>query len=170
MGGTTEYLDRECGLDAASALFQVSDVLLFSLADAAQRGAEANTDAILWLFTGVLDLRILERELCCHDGKLCVSVEALQTLRRKKFFRIPIANLASATNAENTRIEACDAPNATPFRENSVPEMIDAGADACDRPDTGDDRASSAHAVTLSALAYTSAFMQCMVLLATLWM
>src|SRR5437773_11612524 len=170
MGGTTEYLDRECGLDTASALFQVSDVLLFSLADAAQRGAEANTDAILWLFTGVLDLRIIKRQLRRYDGELRVAVKSLQTLRRKKFFWIPIANLASATNTENTRIEACDAPNATPFRENSVLEMIDAGADACDRPDTGDDRASSAHAVTLSALASPSALMQCNVLLPTFWM
>src|SRR5438093_12974791 len=155
MGGTTEYLDRECGLDTASALFQVSDVLLFSLADAAQRGAEANADAILWLFTGVLDLRIIKRQLRRYDGELRVAVKSFQTLRRKKFLWIPIANLASATNRENTLIEACDAPNATPFRENSVPEMIYADADACDRPDTDEYCASSAHEGPFGAFAST---------------
>jgi hypothetical protein len=100
-------------------------------------------------------MRIIERELCGDDGELRVAVKPFQTVRRKKFFWIPIANLAGATNAENARIEACDATNAALFRENSVPKTIDADADACDGTDTGDDCASLVHAATLFALAST---------------
>src|SRR5207253_7210148 len=125
--------DSKCGLNAASAFFQIPDVLFLGFADAAQRGAEAGSDAIMWFFARVLDLRIVKRKLGGYDGELGVAVKPFQTLRRKKLFWVPIANLASATNTENARIEARDASNAAPFCQNSVPETIDPDADACDR-------------------------------------
>src|SRR5262249_7892594 len=153
MRRAAEHLDSQCGLNAARAFFQISDVLLFGFADSPQRGAEADTDAILWFFAGIIDMRVLQRQLGRYDSELRVAIEPFQTLRRKKLFRIPIANLASATHTENTRIEACNAGDTASFRQDSVPKIIDAGADACDGTDTSDDGASSLHAVTLSALA-----------------
>ena len=44
---------------------------------------------------------------------------------------------------EYARVETRDAVDATFFRQDSVPEILDPGADACDRTNTGDDRASS---------------------------
>src|SRR6266404_2863314 len=164
MGRTAKHLDSERGLDSAGTFFQISDVLLFGFADTAQRGAEADTDAILWLFAGILYPRVFECELCGYDCELRVAVEAFQSVRLKKLFRIPIANLAGTTHAENARVEASDAANAAPFGQDTVPKTIDAGADACDGADTSDDRASPslphsslwrrrAHAVTLFVLA-----------------
>src|SRR5206468_9943007 len=79
------------------------------------------------------------------------------------------ANFARAPHMEYARVETRDAVDATFFRQDSVPEILNSGADACDRANTGNDRASSPHAVTLSALASTYAFMQRKVLLAILW-
>ena len=64
-------------------------------------------------------------------------------------------NFASAPHTENARIETRDAVDATFFRQDSVPEILNSGADACDRANTGNDRTASPHAVTLSALAST---------------
>jgi hypothetical protein len=93
-------------------------------------------------------VRIVKRELGGYDGELRIAVKPFQALRRKKLFRVPTANLASATNAENAWIEARDAPNAAPFGQDSVPKIIDADADACDGADTSDDRTSPVHAAT----------------------
>src|SRR5438552_14822596 len=155
MRRTTENLDSKCGLNAARAFFQKSDVLLFGLANTSQRGAEANADAILWFFAGILNPRVFERELCRYDRELSVAVEPLQTVRREELFRIPIANLAGATHPEHAWIKTCDAVNAALFRQNAVPKRIDSGPDASNRANTGDDRSSSIHAVTLFALAST---------------
>src|SRR5437762_1939444 len=57
---------------------------------------------------------------------------------------------------EHAWIEAGDAVDTTLFRQDPVPEILNTGADACDRANTGNDRASSAHAATLSALASRS--------------
>ena len=61
MSRTTKHLNSECGLNAARTCFQISNVLLFGFADAAQRGAETDPDAILWFFVGVIDVRIVQR-------------------------------------------------------------------------------------------------------------
>src|SRR5206468_3057996 len=79
------------------------------------------------------------------------------------------ANFARAPHMEYARVETRDAVDATFFRQDSVPEILNSGSNACDRANTGNDRASSPHAVTLSALASTYAFMQRKVLLAILW-
>src|SRR5205807_9127730 len=123
------------GLNAARAFFQKSDVLLFGLANTSQRGAEANADAILWFFAGILNPRVFERELCRYDRELSVAVEPLQTVRREELFRIPIANLAGARHAENARIETCDAVDATSFGQYPLTKTIRAGADAGDGTD-----------------------------------
>ena len=70
-------------------------------------------------------------------------------------FSIPIANFARASHMKHAGIEACDAANTALFCEDPVPKPIHAGPDACDGPDTGDDRTPSIHAATLSALAST---------------
>src|SRR5439155_17449251 len=155
MGRSTKNLDSKCGLNAASAFFQIPDVLFLGFADPAQRGAEADSDAITWFFAGIIDLRVIQRELCRYYCELRVAIKPFQTLRRKKTFWFPTANLAGATNAENAWIEARDAPNAALFRKDSVPKIIDADANACDGTDARDDRAPPVHAATLFTLAST---------------
>src|SRR3989442_3409719 len=106
MRRTTEDLNGKCGLNAACAFFQIPDVLLFGFTDTAQRGAEADTDAILWLFAGILYPRVFECELCGYDCELRVAIEPFQSVRLKKLFWIPIRNLTGATHAENGWVEA----------------------------------------------------------------
>src|SRR5207249_1520901 len=67
-------------------------------------------------FARIIDLRVLQRELGRYDSELRVAIEPLQSVRRKKLFRIPIANLAGTTHTENTRIEGCNAGNTASFR------------------------------------------------------
>src|SRR5437588_10589190 len=155
MSRTTKDLDSKCGLNAARAFFQISNVLLFGFADSPQRGAEADTDAILWFFAGIIDMRVVQRKLCGHDSELGIAIKPFQSVRRKKLFRIPIANLAGTTHTENTRIEACNAGDTASFCRDSVPKILDAGADACDGTNTSDDGASLFHAVTSVAAAST---------------
>src|SRR5207249_10999066 len=94
MRRTTKHLDGKCGLNAPRAFFQIPDELFLGFADAAQRGAEDDTDAVLWFFAGIIDVRVVQRELCRYDGELRVAVEAFQTVRGKNLVRIPIVNLA----------------------------------------------------------------------------
>ena len=82
--------------------------------------------------------------------------------------RVPIVNLAGAPNLERSGVEARNPADPAFLRENAIPETIDAFANASDRTESGDDRAPSAHAATLFALASTYAFIQRKVLLATL--
>src|SRR5437016_14527516 len=72
MRRATKHLDGKCRLNAASALFQISDVLFLGFANATQRSAETDSDAILRLFAGILKTRILQRELRRDDGELRV--------------------------------------------------------------------------------------------------
>src|SRR5256886_12262724 len=155
MSRATKYLDGERWLNSACAFLQISNVLFLGFADAAQCGAEADSDAVLWFFAGIIDMRVVQRKLCGHDSELGITIKPFQSVRRKKLFRIPIANLAGTTHTENTRIESCDARNAALFRKDSVPKIIDAGADACDGTDARDDRAPPVHAATLFTLAST---------------
>ena len=60
-------------------------------------------------------------------------------MRRKKFFRVPIGNFATAMGIEHRRIETGDARDSAFLGEDSVPEILDAYADARDRADAGDD-------------------------------
>ena len=81
MRRTTEDLHSECGLNAARALFQISDVLLLGFADTAKSGTEANAHAVLRLFAGIVEARILQRELCRHDCELSVTIQPFQAVR-----------------------------------------------------------------------------------------
>ena len=81
MRRATENLDGKSGLNAACSLFQISDVLVLGFADAAERGAEADADAILRLFARILDARVLQRELCGRDRELRVTIEPFQAMR-----------------------------------------------------------------------------------------
>src|SRR5207253_10592681 len=138
MGRATKYLDGERWLNSACAFLQISDALFLGFADAAQCGAKADSDAILWLLAGVLNARIVQRKLCGHDSELGIAIKPFQSMRRKKLFRIPIANLAGTTNTENTRIETCDASNTALLRKYSDPIIIYTGADACNGDDDCD--------------------------------
>src|SRR5205823_3725516 len=168
MGRATKHLHSERRLNSTGAFFQIPNVLIFGLADPAKCGAKTDADAMLRFFAGILKACVVERELRRRDGELRIAVEPFQTVRRKEFFRIPIVNLAGATNLEGARIEACDALDAALLGENSVPKILAPMSDASDWTDPGDDCASSAHAVTLFAFASTYAFILRKVLLATL--
>src|SRR5947208_14878841 len=176
MGGTTEHLDGKRRLNPARALFQVSDLLFLGFADATQRSAETDSDAILRLFARVIDVRVLQREFCGDDGELRVTIKPFQPLRRKILLGIPIANLTGTSHPKHAGIKARDAADPAPFRHDSIPKPIETDADAGNRTNTSDDRASPglprrlvrrslgeggslwrrrAHAVTLFAFAST---------------
>src|SRR5439155_14410551 len=175
----TKNLDGKCRLNAARALFQISDVLFLGLADATQRSAETDSDAILRLFAGILKAGILQRELCGDDGELRVTIKPFQPLRRKILLGIPIANFTGTSHPKHAGVKTRDAADPAPFRHDSIPKPIETDADAGNRTDTSDDRASPglprrlvrrslgeggslwrrrAHAVTLLARASTYCF------------
>src|SRR5581483_1278124 len=141
MRRAAENLQRERGIHSARSFFQKSNVLIFRLANSAERGAETHADSMLRIFASILNARIIERHLRRRDGELRVTIEPLQTMRRKKFFRIPIRNLAAAMRVEDRRIETGDALDAASFRAQPAPEIFHAFADAGDRTDAGDDGA-----------------------------
>src|SRR5207247_11283727 len=143
-------------------------MLIFGFADAAERRAKADTDAMLWMFARIVNPGIVKSELRRGTRKLRVTINPIETLRRKKLLRVPVGNFGGATHLERLRIKSGNTGDPTFLSKNSVPKTIDAAANACDRTDAGDDRASSAHAVALFALASTYAFIQRNVLLAML--
>src|SRR6266511_4529894 len=142
------------------------EILFRGLANAAKRRAETDTDSVLRLFAGILDVRIIERQLRRHDCELCVAVESFQTVWRKKHLRVPITNLAGRAHAEDARIETGDVIDAAFFGENCVPKILAPMPDAGDWPNSSDNSASLAHAVTLFALVSTYDFMERSVLFA----
>jgi hypothetical protein len=176
MRRATKHLDSKRRLNAARALFQVSDVLFFGFANATQRSAKTDSDAILRLFAGILKAGILQGELRRDDSELRVTIKPFQPLRRKKLLGIPIANFTGTSHPKHAGIKTRDAADPAPFRHDSIPKPIETDSDAGNRTDTGDDRASSglprglvrrslgeggslwrrrAHAVTLFAFAST---------------
>src|SRR5882724_5067464 len=166
MRRATKHLDGKRRLNAARALFQVSDVLFLGFADATQRSAETDSDAILRLFARVIDVRVLQCELCGDDGELRVTIKPFQPLRRKILLGIPIANFTGTSHPKHGGIKTGDAADPAPFRHDSIPKPIETDADAGNRTHTSNDRASPglprrslwrrrAHAVTLFAFAST---------------
>src|ERR1700730_1601104 len=168
MRGPAEYLHGKSRLDAARALFQKPNVLLFRFANAAERSSEANADPVLWLIVRIFETGIIERQLCRRDRKLSVTIEPLQSVRRNEFFRVPVIDLSCDANTESAHVEAGNWTDAGFLGQNSFPKIFDAFADASNRTETGDDNATATHAVTLLARASTYAFIQRNVLLATL--
>src|SRR5205085_1102237 len=112
MGRAAENLDRECRLNAASALFQKANVLLFRFANAAESGAETHPDAMVWFIVRIFNSRVVERELGRRDGKLRVTIKSFQSMGRKKLFRIPILDLSGHAHTETAGVEIVDPTNA----------------------------------------------------------
>jgi hypothetical protein len=141
--------------------------LFFGLANTAERRAETDTYPVLRLFAGILNLSIIECQLCRYDCELRVAVESLQTVRRKKFLWIPITYFAGRANAEDAGIKTCNAADATFFRQNCIPKILASVSYAGNWPNSSDNSASLVHAVTLFVFASTYDFMQRSVLFAT---
>src|SRR5256885_8027706 len=139
MRRTTEDLDGKSGLDAARALFQISDVLRLGFADPAERRSEANADAILRLVARIVDARVLQRELCRYHRELRVTIQPFQAVWCKVVFGIPITNFARASHVEHARFEACDAVNTTLFRHDFALEILNTRSDARDQSMNGSD-------------------------------
>src|SRR5438132_12686739 len=166
MRRTAENLDGEHWIHAAGAFFQIANVLVLGFAHAAQRGAETDADITLRLLPRVFDASVIQSEFCRGYGKLRITIEAFQTLGRKKVLGIPIQNFAGATNLERPRIKAGNPADAGFLGKDFFPEIFAATSDASDGTDSGDDRAPPAHAVTLFVRASMYAFIQRKVLLA----
>src|SRR5437867_7059423 len=130
-------------------------MLVLRFADATERGAEAYTNAVLRLFARIFNSGVIERELSRSHGELRVAIKPLQTLRRKKFFRVPIADFSGATHLERLRVKAGNVADPGLLGKDAVPKAFPSVPNAGDRTDASDDGASSAHAATLFALAST---------------
>src|SRR5207247_8705622 len=105
MRRATKHLDGKRRLNAARALFQISDVLFLGFANATQRSAETDSDAILRLFAGMLKNRILQRELRRHDGELHVTIKPFQPLGGKRLLGLPIASLTATSNPQRAAVQ-----------------------------------------------------------------
>src|SRR4030095_1268110 len=90
MGGAAEDLKGESGIHASRSFFQKADVLIFSLANSAQRSPEANAEAMLWLLPRIGEASIIQCQFSRGNGKLGIAIQALQSMRREKFPRTPI--------------------------------------------------------------------------------
>src|SRR5438094_3686977 len=88
-----------------------------------------------------------------------MTIKPLATLRWKKILRVPVANFSSARNLKRLWIKGGNTRDPAFLRKNAVPKTLNSAADACNRPDAGDDRASSAHVATLFSIVSTYAFM-----------
>ena len=80
-------------------------MLIFSVGYAAESGAETNADAMLRSFARIFEPGIVKREFRGSDGKLCVTIESLESMWREKIFGNPIADFAAAMRIERARIE-----------------------------------------------------------------
>src|SRR5207244_5499025 len=78
-----ENLDSQHRIHPAHAFFQVTDMLIFRLADAAERRAKADTDAMLWMFARIVNPGIVKSELRRGHRELRVTIKPLETLRRE---------------------------------------------------------------------------------------
>jgi hypothetical protein len=119
-----ENLDREGRVHAAAAFLQKMRMFDFSAGHAAERRPETHADALLRLLARPLDSRILERKSGGDDGKLRITIEPLQPVRRKKFLRLPVWNLRRAMRVEDRAVEALDQPNASLLRPQPVPKVF----------------------------------------------
>src|ERR1700737_552634 len=155
MGRAAENLHRQRRLNSARALFQKPNVLLFRLANAAKSGAEADAYPVLRFVVRIFNSGVIERQLCRRDRELGVAIKSLQTMRREKFFRVPVANFAGDADTERAHVETGNWTDAGFLGENAFPKHIDALTDASDRTQAGDDDAPSTHAATRFAVVST---------------
>src|SRR6266700_7759681 len=146
MGGTAKDLKGQSWIHSTRSFFQKADVLIFSLANSAQRSPEANAESMLWLLPRIDEASIIQCQFSRGNGKLRIAIQALQSMRREKFSRAPIGNFATAMGVEHRRIERGDARDSTFLGEDPFPKILDARPDASDWADSGDDCAPSLHA------------------------
>src|SRR5438128_7666231 len=106
MSGAAEHLKGQSWIHSPRSFFQKADVLIFSLANSAKRSPETDSDAVLRPVTGIFQASVIERELSGGNGELRVAIQSLQTVRREKFFRCPIANFAGTVRIKNGGIES----------------------------------------------------------------
>src|SRR5260370_4722177 len=139
MGRAAENLNGQGWLNSAGAFFQESNELFFGFANAPECDAKADADSIGRLFASIFQPCIIESEFGGRDGKLRVTIEPFETMRRKKFFRIPNANFTHAEHTERIDIKAGAPADAAFLGENSVPKIFASVPAASDRTDSGDD-------------------------------
>src|SRR5439155_19443642 len=145
MGGTAKDLKGQSWIHSTRSLFQKADVLIFSLANSAQRSPEANAEPMLWLLPRIGKASIIQCQFSRGNGKLRIAIQALQSMRREKFSRAPLGNFATAMGVEHRSIERWDARGSTFLGEEPCPKIFDAHPDGGMRGDSGDYRASSRH-------------------------
>src|SRR5437764_538207 len=108
-------------------------MLIFCVRDAAERGSETDADAMLRSLLRIRKSGVIERHSRGSDGKLRVTVQAFQTMRRKIIFGNPFRNFTAAVRIERRSVEAADLPNATFLRAQSEPEIFPTDPNARDR-------------------------------------
>src|SRR5438067_5418188 len=116
MGGAAEDLKGQRRIHSARSFFQKANVLIFSLANSAERSPETDADAVLRLVTGIFQACVIEREFSGSNGELGVAIQSLQTVRREKFFGCPIANFAGTTRIKTSGIESGNVRDSAAFR------------------------------------------------------
>ena len=114
-------------------------MLIFGLANSAQRSSEANADTMLWLLPRIGQASVIQCHFGRGNGELGITIQPLQSMRWKKFFRTPIGNFATAMGIEHRSIETGDARDSTFLGEDTFPKILDAHPDARDRAYSGDD-------------------------------
>src|SRR6266513_5105065 len=101
---------------------------------------------MLWLLPRIGQASVIQCHFGRGNGELGITIQALQSMRWKKFFRTPTGNFATAMGIEHRSIESGDARDSTFLGEDTFPKILDARPDASDRADPGDDCAPSLHA------------------------
>src|SRR5580765_498087 len=99
-------------------------VLRFGVRDSPERGPEADANATLRFFARPSDASVLQRERGRADGKLRITIEPLQPVRRKKFLRHPIGNFRGTMGVEDRAVEAFHSSNPTFLRAQPIPETV----------------------------------------------
>src|SRR5437667_12006840 len=99
-------------------------MLIFGFADAAERRAKADTDAMLWMFARIVNPGIVKSELRRGHRELRVTIKPLETLRRKKLLRVPVGNFGGATHLERLRIKSGNTGEPTFRSKNYVLKSI----------------------------------------------
>ena len=145
MRRSAEDLQRQRRIHAVRAFFQKTNVLIFRLANSAERGAETHANARLRILRRVGEAGIVQRHFGRGDRELRVAIETFQPMRRKKIFRHPVTNFSGATCVKTARIKSRDRDDAAFLRADALPEIFAPASDTCNRSDPGDDRSPSAH-------------------------
>src|SRR5436309_13208028 len=132
MGGAAEDLKGQSWIHSTRSFFQKADVLIFSLANSAQRSPEANAESMLWLLPRIGEASIIQCQFSRGNGKLRIAIQALQSMRRDKVSRTPIGNFATALGGERRSIETGDAHDSPFLAVDTFPKRSAAHPDERD--------------------------------------